>query len=147
MPDLLLDQLKDRLRTAGLRATPARVAVLRYFVQTGGPLTHAELVDGLDGQGWDRATLYRNLTDLAGSGMLKRSDMGDHLWRYELVTDDPHTAELHPHFMCTSCGDISCLPDGLLAVNADPRLPKALLSGAVEVQVRGRCDNCIETAA
>jgi len=136
--------LRDRLREAGLRATSARVAVLRYFLVNPGSLTHADLVEGLAGQGWDRATLYRNLTDLTEAGLLKRSDMGDHLWRYELLTAESHTSEHHPHFMCLECGEVSCLPEGAIAVTADPRLPRSLQKGSVELQVRGICDNCVD---
>ncbi len=138
------DQLRERLREAGLRATPARVAVLGYFLVNPGSLTHAELVDGLAGQGWDRATLYRNLTDLTEAGLLKRADMGDHLWRYELVTAESHTSEQHPHFMCLECGEVSCLPEGAIAVTVDSRLPRSLQKGSVELQVRGICDNCVD---
>lgn len=136
--------LRERLREAGLRATPARVAVLRHFQGKPGPLTHAELVEGLGGEGWDRATLYRNLTDLTDAGLLKRSDMGDHLWRYELQTEERHQPELHPHFLCLECGEVSCLPEGTLAVTANPRLPRALQTGSVELQVRGLCDRCVD---
>lgn len=135
------DDLRARLRAAGLRATPARAAVLRHLLAAGGPVTHAELVEALGDQGWDRATLYRNLTDLAGAGLVKRADMGDRLWRYELAPE-AHGADLHPHFLCTTCGELSCLPEGLLSLLDDPRLPGAVRAGRVEVQVRGVCDRC-----
>ena len=147
MADPTLEELRERLRQCGLRATPARIAVLRQFILVSLPMTHSDLVDTLDGQGWDRATLYRNLTDLTEAGLLKRVDMGDRLWRYELLTEEEdHSADIHPHFLCTTCGEVSCLPEGAVLVHVDSRLPKSLQAGAVELQVRGRCDRC-EAAA
>lgn len=143
-----LDEIRERLRQNGLRATPARIAVLRQFMALSLPMTHSDLVDALDGQGWDRATLYRNLTDLTEARLLKRVDMGDRLWRYELLTEEEnHPADFHPHFLCTTCGEVSCLPEGAILVHVDTRLPRALQSGAVELQVRGKCDRCEELAA
>ena len=148
MAEPTLEELRERLREKNLRATPARIAVLRQFVLSTLPMTHSDLVDMLSGQGWDRATLYRNLNDLAEAGLLKKVDMGDRLWRYELVDhQEDHGPELHPHFLCTACGEVSCLPEGAVLVHVDPRLPKSLQSGAVELQVRGRCDRCEESAA
>jgi Fur family ferric uptake transcriptional regulator len=142
----LKEGFRQRLREAGLRATAARVAVLDALTGRAAPLSHAELVEELGQQGWDRATLYRNLTDMAEAGILRRSDMGDHLWRYELQKPEKeeHGVEAHPHFLCTTCGEVSCLPDDVLTLQPDPRLPKALQSGTVELQVRGICDRCDE---
>lgn len=142
MSDSTLEQIRERLRRCGLRATPARIAVLRQFMVLSLPMTHSDLVDALNGQGWDRVTLYRNLSDLTGAGLLKRVDMGDHLWRYELLTEEDHSADIHPHFLCTTCGEVSCLPEGTVLVHVDSRLPRSLQAGAVELQVRGRCDRC-----
>lgn len=134
--------LKTRLRDAGLRSTPARLAVLRLLSETNSPISHADLVARLADQDWDRATLYRNLTDLAASGLVVRTDLGDRVWRFELAGTPGHAAK-HPHFVCTSCGDVACL-DGVLRMefSADPAVPLAVRAGSVEVQVRGACDRC-----
>lgn len=129
--------LRDRLRAAGLRATTARVAVLRALEGRGTPSSHTEVFGDLREDGWDRATLYRNLVDLAEAGLLRRVDLGDHVWRFELVsapTDAGHEAD-HPHFLCTHCGDVSCLPEVQVS-----GLPAGL--GQVSVQLRGLCERC-----
>ena len=41
------EEARERLRAVGLRATPARVAVLREMAAVGSPLSHGELVDRL----------------------------------------------------------------------------------------------------
>lgn len=135
--------LRDRIRATGLRCTPARMAVLRLLADRGTPVSHPEIVAHLSERGWDRATLYRNLTDLTDAKLLRKSDLGDHVWRYELRTDDEgHVEEEHPHFVCTSCGEVSCLPGLKVDLPSDVRVPKSVLEGLVRVQLSGECDVC-----
>jgi len=137
------DELKDRLRAAGLRATSARVAVLRCLARATAPLTHGEVCDALSSEGFDRATLYRNLMDLTEVGIASRSDHGDHLWRFELEgRGHNEEASLHPHFVCSECGDVSCLPEGAVDVRATRGVPKAVRRREVEIQIRGVCNAC-----
>ena len=51
-------------------------------------MNHSEVAEALEEAGFDRATLYRNLVDLAAAGILNRSDYGDHSWRFELAGGD-----------------------------------------------------------
>ncbi len=138
------DDLRERIRDTGLRATRARVAVLRVLHGLEGPTSHPELTDRLADDGWDRATLYRNLVDLAEVGLLRRIDLGDHLWRFELADAAAHDGS-HPHFLCTACGDLSCLPD--VHLDAAAGVPKAVAEGRVTVQLQGLCDRCDEADA
>jgi Fur family transcriptional regulator, ferric uptake regulator len=136
------EALRDELRGAGLRATPSRVMVLRLLRGSGSPVSHSEVSETLDGSGWDRATLYRNLLDLTRAGLARRTDVGDHVWRFEAVTSKGHRNEEHPHFVCNQCGTIECL-DGLTGVSGPGRrAPKALRRNAVEIQLKGLCDRC-----
>jgi Fur family ferric uptake transcriptional regulator len=136
-------ELKTRLRQAGLRATAARGAVLECLIAAGGPLSHAEVCERLADAGFDRATVWRNLADLTEAGLVRRRDLGDHLWRFELAASEDHlVADVHPHFVCTACGTVACLPDGVITVRAVRGAPKALRSGDVDVQVRGTCNAC-----
>src|SRR5688500_8997073 len=134
------DALRRAIREAGLRATPARRAVLELLRGSAVPLSHGEVADRLVGAAWDRATIYRNLTDLAEAGLARRTDLGDHVWRFEAVAAG-HGADPHPHFVCTSCGAIECLPDVELALRKT-RTPRAVRARAVEIQLRGLCDGC-----
>ena len=138
-----VSDLQSTLRTAGLRSTAPRVAVLRYLTATGGPVSHAELFEALASEGFDRATLYRNLIDLADAGLVSRTDLGDHVWRYELKLNDAggHLVE-HPHFVCTDCGVVSCLPGVAVRITASDVAPRAVASQKVAVQLTGRCNAC-----
>jgi Fur family transcriptional regulator, ferric uptake regulator len=135
-----LDELRTAVRAKGLRATPSRLAVLELLRSSDAPMSHGDVADRLDSQAWDRATIYRNLTDLAEAGLVRRTDVGDHVWRFEAVSDE-HEAGAHPHFLCTECGTVECLPEIELAIRR-AKAPRAVKQRQVEVQVRGLCDAC-----
>jgi Fur family transcriptional regulator, ferric uptake regulator len=136
-------EVKAQLRSAGLRATSARAAVYECLAEAARPMTHAEVCEALEGQGFDRATVYRNLADLNDVELVRRTDHGDHLWRFELGSHSTHHApDPHPHFVCTECGKVACLPEGAVMVSPVKGSPKTMKRGAYEVQVRGACDAC-----
>ena len=162
-----LDELRSAVRGVGLRATPSRLAVLELLRSSDTPMSHGDVADRLASQAWDRATIYRNLTDLAEAGLVRRTDVGDHVWRFEAVS--AHDESAHPHFVCTECGTVACLPEIELAVRRTARAerplgpgsrpslirggqpkdrsasgpPRAVKQRQVEVHVRGLCDACI----
>jgi Fur family ferric uptake transcriptional regulator len=137
-----LGELQAEIRSQGMRSTGSRVAVLSHLHAATSPLSHTEIFEALADRGFDRATIYRNLMDLADAGLLTRSDLGDHVWRFERKRATAGHSEAHPHFVCTDCGDVKCLPD--LAVNVVPSsgTPRALRTRRVAVQVKGLCDDC-----
>jgi Fur family ferric uptake transcriptional regulator len=137
-----ISELKAEIRRQGMRGTGPRVAVLAYLSEATAPLSHTQIHEALVDRGYDRATIYRNLMDLAEAGLLVRSDLGDHVWRFERQEARPGHRSAHPHFVCVDCGGVSCLPAGTLEVKASPRAPRALRTKQVEVQVKGRCDAC-----
>jgi len=137
-----LAEAQSRIRAAGLRSTVPRVAVLEQLRRAPTPLSHAEIYSHLAALGFDRATLYRNLIDLADAGLVTRTDLGDHVWRFELRANGGKQANEHPHFVCTDCGGVSCLPGVSVRITRASGAPRALRREAVEVQLKGICDRC-----
>jgi len=137
-----LAEFQEKIRAAGLRSTAPRVAVLRELESATAPLSHADLVDALGGDGYDRVTIYRNLTDLTEAGLVMRADLGDHVWRFELRRAGKEHSGTHPHFTCTDCGTVSCLPEESVRITSARGAPKAIAARAVEVHLRGLCDRC-----
>jgi Fur family ferric uptake transcriptional regulator len=135
---------RELLRAKGLRVTSSRMAVIAALRAAETPLSHADVAARVEQLGLDRTTVYRNLVDLAEAGILRRSDVG-HIWRFELVlsTSAAHEGALHPHFVCTECGKVACLPSGSIAVRSLRGAPSALKRGNLEIQVRGQCDGCL----
>ena len=79
-----VNEARKLIREAGLRSTPARISVINALKRAAKPQTHAELSDLLVPLGFDKATVFRNLTDLAEAELVLRTELGDHVWRFEL---------------------------------------------------------------
>lgn len=140
-PENWLERLRGTLRDSGLRATPARVAVLRHLQLAPRPLSHAEVVDGLADRGWNRATLYRNLIDLVDAGLARKTELGDRVWRFE-AAGAAHSSRSHPHFVCVGCGEVSCLEGVSVNIEPDGGGRAELLGQPLEIQIRGLCADC-----
>jgi Fur family ferric uptake transcriptional regulator len=135
---------RTQIRDTGLRVTGPRVAVLTTLAAAPSPLSHGEIADKLADQGIDRATIFRNLQDLAEVSIVRRSDLGDHVWRYELASGGgAHPLDGHPHFVCSQCGTVACLSGTSITVKAPRAAPANVRKGAFEVQLRGVCDGCV----
>ncbi len=150
-------RLRDALHRAGLKVTAARLAVLGVLRASPSPLSHGELVDALADRGFDRATLYRNLIDLTDAGLLRRIDVGDHTWRFELggpaigpagrgASEARLPAEprelAHPHFVCVGCGALTCLPDVDVRISPRAGSPRPPIADVSQVLLQGRCSAC-----
>jgi Fur family ferric uptake transcriptional regulator len=155
-PKRPLEEARAKLRAIGLRCTAARLAVLDHVMTAAGPKTHAEVAEALADRGFDRATIYRNLTELTEAKILSRVELGDHVWRFELKRGHDHApGEDHPHFLCTSCGEVSCLDDVNVAITPKAAMPKEsggkksadkkpVIRSVNEVLLKGQCENCSE---
>jgi Fur family ferric uptake transcriptional regulator len=105
------------------------------------PLSHADVIESLAGEPFNRTTLYRNLVDLAEAGLARRVDHGDRTWRFE-SEDGAHSVLEHPHFVCRDCGQVLCLDGVAIRIERSRGLPRAVRTREVEVHVRGLCDDC-----
>lgn len=133
---------RQLMRAAGLRSTNARVAVLQRLEAATTPLSHAELAEELVPMGFDRATVYRNLVDLAEAGLVSRAELGDHVWRYELRRETHEHDTEHPHFVCIGCGEVTCLLDVSVAITPSPGSKQSQIGVLTEVLLKGRCTRC-----
>jgi Fur family ferric uptake transcriptional regulator len=140
-PEAGLDPLRARLRALGLRATAPRLAVLAVLCAQRRPLAHDEVMTRLPSGGFDRASVFRVLADLAEAGLLRRMDLGDRVWRYEIEEACATRDRAHAHFLCGDCGVATCLPPldlgALLGV-----LPEGVARGRV-LEITGRCGGCL----
>tara|TARA_B100000029_G_scaffold80272_2_gene71640 strand:- start:104 stop:547 length:444 start_codon:yes stop_codon:yes gene_type:complete len=136
------DEVKTLLRERGLRATAARIGVLEVLHEERLPMTHEKVMEHLPEGVHDKASVWRILSDLADSGLLRRMDLGDRVWRYELIDSCRAVTDDHSHFLCVDCGAVSCLPP--LEIRArHGELPKALLGAQFQVRATGTCSNCL----
>jgi Fur family ferric uptake transcriptional regulator len=134
--------LRDVIRQAGLRSTHARVAILQQLQKANGPLTHAEIADALEPDGYDRTTIYRSLVELAEAGLLARMELGDHVWRYELRGGETADGPSHLHFLCVDCGKIECLDGTTVEAALAPAVKRAAHGAISDVLLKGHCKQC-----
>ena len=129
---------RQTIQAAGLRATSARVATLSVLRDSPAPLTHAEVAARLREHDIDKATVFRNLNDMASANLLRRSGLGDRVWRFEIITGEEHAS--HPHFVCVDCGTILCMEEVELS---EKSLSMSQRFGSVtEILLRGHCHDC-----
>lgn len=135
-----LEVTRRRLREAGLRATSARIAVLDYLSAQHGPVSHQEACDALAGMAVDKSTVFRALQDLTESGLARRLELGDHVWRFELAKTGAKVSsgdQGHPHHLCVDCGQITCLTPKDVKLNVSKSI-----GSVAEILLRGTCPDC-----
>lgn len=133
---------KDAIRSVGLRATAARIAVMRHLADAAKPQTHAEVVEQLADSGFDQSTLFRSLNELSDANLLVRLDLGDQVRRFELTGHDDCGAATHAHFMCVDCGELKCLEGFAVKVTPEGGRRRKALGEITEVLLRGHCGSC-----
>jgi Fur family transcriptional regulator, ferric uptake regulator len=137
---------KGILKTAGLRSTAARVAVLQRLAIAHQPTSHADVVQSLQNFAFDQSTIFRALQELCDAGVVNRLELGDQVRRFEL-RGTAGTDELeHPHFMCVDCGKVTCLEE--FSFNLSPsRGPRREQLGEItEVLLKGHCGDCVQAS-
>lgn len=135
-----VEEARALLQEAGLRCTSCRIAVLQYLSSADFPLSHNDVADHLVPLGFDKSTIYRCLIEMADSNILARLDLGDHVWRFEMLGEGEEDGVDHPHFMCLDCGRVSCLPD--VKVRISPTKSAAEGAEITEVLLKGHCAQC-----
>jgi Fur family transcriptional regulator, ferric uptake regulator len=130
-----LVDLQQEVRSAGLKWTTARGAVLRVLDESTSPVTHQDIVSAMTPQGVEASTVHRNLSDFFDAGLLNRFDVGDHVWRYERARDGDAS---HPHFMCESCGVVECLRDAAIKLQKTSKR----IGRVTAILLKGQCASC-----
>jgi Fur family ferric uptake transcriptional regulator len=134
----------DLLRSAGLRRTPTRIAVLACIESVARPVSHAELRAMPALVDVDTITLYRTLRALEEVGLVHSVFGIDRAWRYcAQPRERTGCPGNHAHFSCTACGSMTCLV-------AQP-MPRTEVPEGAEVDGRffllhGRCASCVAAA-
>ncbi len=139
-----IDNIRSQIRKTGARATPARIAVLQLLQSASSPVTHADLSDRLVPLGFDKATVFRNLSDLTEAGLVSRTELGDHVWRFESVFPEHPQKSRHPHFVCTECGRVECLET--MEFTALSKRKVRGIGRISEILLKGECSTCVSNA-
>lgn len=137
----LKDELVTMLQEAGLRVTDHRVSVLQAIAKVKQPITVYELVDVLRKKdNIDQATVYRNLSALHESGLLRRLDFNHGHAHYEL-----ETGRASHQLVCQNCETI----EKIEGVSVDDAVKKMLKKSKKfknttthSIEIYGLCRSC-----
>ena len=131
---------RQMIQASGLRATTARVATL-LALRNSTPLTHAEVSTRLAEDGIDKATVFRNLNDMVSANLLRRSELGDHMWRFEIIAGEDQAHATHPHFVCVDCGTVSCMDE--IELTKKSKTASSDYGQVTEILPRGHWHDCV----
>jgi Fur family ferric uptake transcriptional regulator len=96
--------MKEILKEKGLKATPARLAILDILSKNRIPLNAAiiykKIIKIKTLSKINEATIYRTLLSLEGSGVLRKVNLMKNSFYFEL--NNHH----HHHIICTKCNEI-----------------------------------------
>ena len=126
------------VRVAGLRATPAILAIVTVLQKTKRPLTTQEIVGALKPKR-DTVTVYRILEKLKEKGIVRHVDFQHGHAHYELNSDDHH------HIICTVCRKVEDLADCRMDAFAKEVIKKSKQFAALtdhSLEFFGVCKTC-----
>ena len=130
---------KDELRSFDLKATPARLGVLKLLETSDKPLDVAAIINYLEQHDIeaDQATVFRIINLFTEKGLTKQIHLNEGKFRYELAS-----REDHHHLICESCGmleDISCSVE---EIDQEIKQKKGFTVSHHSLEFYGICKNC-----
>jgi Fur family ferric uptake transcriptional regulator len=131
---------KIELNDAELRATPARMAVMKLLETTETPVDVAMIIDYLAEQHikTDPATAFRIMHMFTEKGITKQISFNEGKFRYELANKADHH-----HLICTSCGKVEDFSDCAIPdLEKDIKRKKKFLVKAHSLEFFGLCEGC-----
>ena len=99
---------KIELNDVALRATPARLALMKLFEGSDQPIDVQTMIEYLEKKdiATDPATVFRIINMFTEKGLTKQIQLQEGKFRYELASKADHH-----HLVCTRCGNIQDMSD------------------------------------
>jgi Fur family peroxide stress response transcriptional regulator len=132
-------RLREQCAGHGLRLTPQRDTLLRVLSTTTGHPTADDLVRRVRKvlPSVSHATVYRNLQELVGAGLVGTLERAGGAVQFEINPDDHH------HFVCRTCGEVWDVYLDAVDFRVNRRSPlKGFRIDRGEVQLQGLCARC-----
>lgn len=133
----------DELREVSLKATPARLAVLRELEKTDKPLDVGSIIFLLRKKGVkaDPATVFRIMNSFRDRGLTDQLQFNEGKFRYELASKFHHH-----HLVCEVCGAITDMPDNTVEnLEKEISSQKGFIVRSHSLEFFGVCKSCIKT--
>jgi len=131
---------KLELNDVALRATPARIAVMKFLENTKTPVDVQMIKNYLDKQNVssDAATVFRIMNIFTEKGITKQISFNEGKFRYELAS-----REDHHHLICKNCGKVEDFSYcAIAALEKDIQKKKGFLVTSHALEFYGLCESC-----
>jgi Fur family transcriptional regulator, ferric uptake regulator len=136
-----VEEVLDRLRESGGRATTSRRILLRCLFEKGPHRTAEELAEEVQRIAPDvhLSTIYRNLDELERLGVIVHAHLGHGPATYHLAS------ETHGHLVCEMCGGEMEAPEGFFrALTNAAKREYGFVIDPRHFAVLGRCAVCVD---
>lgn len=131
----------EMLKSANLRQTNPRRAIIEVMLAAKAPLTREQIAEQIGADAPNKTTIYRTLSNLVEKNIVHQAYLEDRTWHYELAHNCGEHA-CHPHFTCSQCSQTHCLT----AVTAPlVKLPKDYTLQRQQIHIDGICPDCQTT--
>lgn len=137
---MLKHDCKAELKTADLKVTPARLAVLNLLEIADVPLGVGVISNYLAQKNIkvDPATVFRIINLFTNRGIVKQIHLNEDKFRYELSSKIDHH-----HLICENCGAIEDVSDcNISALEKDIRKKKGFITKSHSLEFFGVCIKC-----
>jgi len=134
---------EDLLRSANLRPTNTRVAILKVLLTAGKPVTQDHIAFYLGSSAPNKVTIYRTLESFLDAGLVHKAFLQERTWHFEPAGNCTES-QCHPHFTCTSCSKTQCMMG--IAVPMAKNQHKGFIIHRQRVQLEGLCPACASEA-
>ena len=134
------ENVEDKILSgAGIKPTSNRILVLRALLEEKHPMGLIDLDIKLGTL--DKSSIFRVLTLLLDAKVIHAIEDGRGIVRYEICHghDNCLSEDMHPHFYCEVCQEVTCLEDHHI-----PQLdiPGNYLVKSVNYMIKGVCPKC-----
>ncbi len=133
---------RRELKEISLRATPARIAVLKYLEKTDNPVDVSMIKEHLQKNDIqvDQATVFRIINAFTDKGLAKQIQLYEGKFRYELAGRPDHH-----HLICEVCGTIQDIADCVVEdFEKNVEQEKNFLVKRHSLEFFGVCERCQE---
>jgi Fur family ferric uptake transcriptional regulator len=141
MATMVDEKIVHILKKNQLSITESRRRILEIFLRAGSALAHHDVEEKTTLR-FDRVTVYRTLQTFMEKGIIHNIPTPDNSILYALCKDDceeGHHHDNHIHFICSYCGNTTCMDD----INIpEIELPSGYSATQINMVVNGICANC-----
>jgi Fe2+ or Zn2+ uptake regulation protein len=138
------DTAAVRLRSAGVRLTRPRLALLQTLAEQHAPASIERIHQSVGASTCDLATVYRNLASFERAGVVRRLHFESGTALYELEASEEHH---HHHVICRICRSIEPVEGCVVKPIEDAVRARGYAQVSHVVEFFGVCPACQENAA